>query len=108
MLTLNFTDKIANIITKINYWNPRSLTPIGRITVIKYLLLLSLNHLFISLPNPNEKLLKDLSELFFNFIWTGTSRIKTTVLCQEYCNDGLKMENIKGFIAALKTTWLKR
>ena len=65
MLTLNFTDRIANIKTKINYWNRRSLTPIGRITVIKSLLLSSLNHLFISLPNPNEQLLKDLNELFF-------------------------------------------
>ena len=27
MLTLNFTDKIAKIKTKINYWNRRSLTP---------------------------------------------------------------------------------
>ena len=27
MLTLNFTDKISNIKTKINYWNRRSLTP---------------------------------------------------------------------------------
>ena len=108
MLTLNFTDKISNIKTKINYWNRRSLTPIGRITVIKSLLLSSLSHLFISLPNPNEKLLKDLKKLFFNFIWTGTSRIKKTVLCQEYCNGGLKMVNINAFIAALKTTWLRK
>ena len=27
MLTLNFTEKIANIKTKNNYWNRRSLTP---------------------------------------------------------------------------------
>ena len=39
--------------------------PIGRTTVIKSPLLSSLNHLFISLLNPNEKLLKDLYELFF-------------------------------------------
>ena len=101
-MTLNFTDKISNIKTKINYCNCRSLTPIGRITVIKSLLLSSLNHLFISLPNPNEKLLKDLNELFLNFIWTGS------VLCQEYCNSGLKMVNINAFIAALKTTWLRK
>ena len=108
MLTLNFTDKISNIKTKINYWNRRSLIPIGRIAVIKSLLLSSLNHLFISLPNHYEKLLKDLNELFFNFIWTGTSRIKKTVLCQEYCNGGFKMVNINAFIAALKTTWLRK
>ena len=86
MLTLNFTDKISNIKTKINYWNRRSLSPMGRITVIKSLHLSSLIHLFISLPNPNGKLLRDLNELFFNFIWTGTSRIKKTVLCQWFEN----------------------
>ena len=64
MLTLNLTDKISNMKTKINYWNSRSLTPIGRITVIKSLLLSSFNHLFISLPNPNKKLLKDLMIYF--------------------------------------------
>ena len=64
MMVLNFTDKISNINLKNNYWNRGSLTHVGRITVIKYLLLLSLNLLFTSLPNPNEKLLKDLNELF--------------------------------------------
>ena len=54
-----------------------------------------------------KKLLKDLNELFFNFIWAGTSGIKKTVLCQENCNGGLKMVNINAFIAALKTTWLR-
>ena len=108
MLTLNFTDKKANIKTKINYRNCRSPTPIGRITVIKSLLISSLNHLFISRPSPNDKLLKDLNELFFNFIWTGTNRIKKTVLCQEYCNGGFEIVNINAFIAALKTTWLRK
>ena len=80
--------------------------PIGRTAVIKSLFLSSLNHLFISLPNPNEKLLTTYMNYFFNFIWTGISRIKKTVLCQGYCNGGLKMVNINAFIAALKTTWL--
>ena len=73
MLTLNFKDKIAK---KNNYWNRRSLTPIGWITVIKYLLLSSLNHLFISLPNPNEKLLKGLNELFF-FNLSGQASVES-------------------------------
>lgn len=46
MLTLNFPDKLSTIKIKINYWNRRNLTPLGKITVIKSLLLSSLNHLF--------------------------------------------------------------
>ena len=34
MLALSFTDEISNTKTKINFWNSRSLTPMGRITVI--------------------------------------------------------------------------
>ena len=55
MLTLNFSDKMSNIRAKINYWKRRSLTPLGKITIVKSLLLSSLNHLFISLPTPNDK-----------------------------------------------------
>ena len=39
MLTLNFSDKLSNTKTKINYWNCRNLIPLGKITVIKSLLL---------------------------------------------------------------------
>ena len=68
MLTLNFTDKTSNIRTKINYWNRRSLTHLGRITVIKYILLSSLNHLLISFSNHNKELLKGINELFLKTV----------------------------------------
>ena len=64
MLTLNFSDKLSNIKTKINYWKRRNLTPLGKITVRKSLLLSSMNHLFIPLPNPNEKTIKEINDLF--------------------------------------------
>ena len=28
--------------------------------------------------------MKEINDLFYNFIWEGTSRIKRTVLCKEY------------------------
>ena len=108
MLALNFSDKLASIKTKINYWNRRNLTPLGKITIIKSLLLSSLNHLFISLPNPDDKIIKEISEMFYSFIWEGTDRIKRTVICQDYCKGGLKMVNTESFICALKTTWLRK
>ena len=39
MLALNFSDKLSNIQTKINYWNRRNLIPLGKITAVKSLLL---------------------------------------------------------------------
>ena len=34
--------------------------------------------------------------------------MKTIVLCQDYFDGGLRMININAFIAALKTTWLRK
>ena len=52
MQQLNFNEKIQKIRSLIKLWNRRYLTPLGKITVIKTLLLPKLNHLFISIPNP--------------------------------------------------------
>ena len=71
-------------------------------------LLSSLNHLLKSLPNPDDKIMKEINEIFYSFIWEGTSRIKKKVICQDYCNGGLKMINTEAFITALKTTWLRK
>ena len=108
MSTLNFSDKMSNIRAKINYWKRRSLTPLGKITIIKSFLLSSLNHVFISLPTPNEKMMKGINDLFYDFIWEGTSRIKKTTICQDYCDGGLKMIDLNAFVSALKSTWLRK
>jgi hypothetical protein len=40
----------------------RILTPIGRITVAKTLIIPKLNHLFISLPNPSQETISNLTK----------------------------------------------
>ena len=86
----------------------RYLTPIGKITVVKTLLIPILNHLFMSLPNPPPSTIKSINNLFYSFIWNGPSKIKQSVLVKEYSRGGLKMININAFIAALKVTWIRR
>ena len=97
-----------NMTKLIKQWRRRFLTPFGKITVIKSLLLAKLNHLFISLPNPNDHIIKQLNTLFYDFIWGGTPKIKKTVLVKQYLNGGLKMTNIEAFIQSLKATWIRR
>ena len=57
--------KIQKIKSLIKLWKRRYLTPLGKITVIRSILLPLLNHLFISIPNPNEKIMKELNDVFF-------------------------------------------
>ncbi|XP_078335420.1 uncharacterized protein LOC144626204 [Crassostrea virginica] len=58
--------KIKNII---NQWTKRHTTPIGRISLIKSLLISQMNHLFISLPTPPNKFINDLNNILYNFLW---------------------------------------
>ena len=108
MIEINYKDKLDKIKIKIKNWQSRQLTPIGKITVIKTLLIPMLNHLFISLPNPPVKIIKELNETFYKFIWNRIDRIKRDMLCKEYIQGGLKMINVEAFLNSLKTTWIRR
>ena len=71
-------------------WKRRYLTPLGKITVIKTLLVPTLNHLFISIPNPNDQTIKELNNIFFEFLWEGPAKIKYNVIIKQYCDGGLR------------------
>ena len=108
IVKINYEEKIIKIKNLIKRWQCRYITPLGKITVIKSLLLPILNHLFISIPNPSEQIIKELNTLFYDFIWKGPAKIKRTVLTNQYINGGLDMVNIEVFISSLKLTWIRR
>jgi hypothetical protein len=60
-------------------------TPIGKIAVIKSLLILSVNHLFILLPNPSEDVISVLNKMFNDFIWQGNVKIKSSFIVKNLC-----------------------
>ena len=105
MIELNYKEKLSQIEKELKQWSKRILTPMGRITILKTLIISKPNHLFISLPNPSDEIINTLQKQFFSFIWqSSTDRIKREILMQEYSKGGLNMLNIKNHIVALKTT----
>ena len=50
-------------------WNSRSLTPFGRLTVIKTLPIPKINHLILALPNPSEEVIKSFENDLYNFFY---------------------------------------
>ena len=109
MVKINYKDRIEQIEKELKIWSKRKLTPFGRITVLKTIVIFKLNHLFIALPNPTEEIINNLQKNFFHFIWQSeTDRIKREILMQEYDRGGLKMINLKNYICALKSTWIRR
>ena len=105
----NILAKIPTIKRDIHQWNRRGLTPIGKICILKTLLISKLVHIFTALPNPSEQCLKDLEKLCFEFVWgSKVDKVKRTKLIQKYYKDGLNMIDLKCFIKSLKISWLKR
>ena len=106
---LNYDKKLVKIKSLIKQWERRRLTPIGKLTLIKSLLISQLNHLFIALPNPSEGFMKELNTILFEFLWNSkVDKIKREIVYQNYDKGGLKMINLYNYIMGLKTTWIRR
>ena len=105
----NIKQIIPIIQREIGQWKRRKLTPVGKICVIKSLLLAKLVHLFMALPNPSTQVIKQIETMLFRFVWNDKNdRIKRSKLVQGYANEGLKMVDITSFIHSMKLAWLKR
>ena len=65
---INYINAINKVCNLINLWKNRSLTPLGKVTVIKTLLLPQFNHLFTSLLT-SKNILDSINRLFFQFLW---------------------------------------
>ena len=105
---INFTIKLEKLHNIINFWKRRNLTPLGKITVVKSLLLPLFTHLFVALPSPGEKVLKQINSLFSNFIWDGPAKIKQTIAIKSYDDGGVAMTDIYAFEKTMKMTWLRK
>ena len=106
---LNYDGKLEEVKTSLCRWKKRQLTPIGKVTVLKTLILSKLTYLFINLPDPPAAFLKQLENMLFQFLWDGKcSRIKKSVVCKPLAEGGLGMCNIYAFLASLKISCLRR
>ena len=101
--------KIKEINKLITVWSGRNITPLGKITLIKSLLISKITHILLSLPTPQEKTIKLLEGTFNKFIWNSKpSKFRKEILENTNKLGGLKLTNITVFNNALKISWLKR
>ena len=105
----NYDNKKSEIRQTINQWNKRFLTPLGKVTVIKTFLMSKVNHLFTALPNPKESYLNEITNMFYQFLWSGKpDKINRKTVELDYSHGGIKMLNLRNSITALKATWFRR
>lgn len=97
------------ILRTIGMWQSRSLSLVGRITIAKSLLLSQITHVISSLPDPSEKLMKEINTILFKFIWNSKRNpLKRIRLCQPLKENGLSMIDLTSYVRSLKMKWIKR
>ena len=104
---MNFEKVLLKAKAELNSWKYRILTPIGKITVLKTLILPKFIHLFSSVPTPNS-ILNEINKLFYNYLWNGKpDKVSRKTVSMNYNKGGLKMINIFNFEKSMKLKWLK-
>ena len=61
----------------------------------------------ILLPTP-KRIIKELNQLLFKFLWKGTDKVTRLSAINEYENGGLKMIDLESMIQTLRLAWIKR
>ena len=88
-------------------WLKRLLTPLGRVAVLKSLIVYIFVHLWIILPNPPDTYIKDLQGMVYKCVWNGKrDRINRCTAVKNVSHGGLGIPYIRSFIDALRLTWI--
>ena len=105
----NIGRKITDIQNELNQWSKRDLTPFGKVTVIKTLIISKIVHLLLSLPSPSCKLIKDINQMLYSFLWDGKpDKMRRSLAKQSMVDGGICMLDFDLFDKSLKLTWIRR
>ena len=106
---LNIEPKLLEIEKLIRIWQLRNLTLIGKITIIKSLLISKFIHILLSLPSPTDALFNKIDSIFDLFLWNGsTPKYRKQILENMIEDGGLQYPNIRHIDATMKVSWFKR
>lgn len=107
--TINYKDKFAEIKVLFKIWSQRTITPLGRVAILKSLILSKLIHLWILLPDPPDQSIQLLQNLCFQFVWNGKKdKIARKTSVKTVKQGGLNIPDIRKYIYALKLSWIRK
>ena len=108
-IDFNLKEKFNEIKKLYKIWSKRQVTPLGRVAVLKSLILSKLIYLWLLLPNPPDKIIQEIQNSIFKFIWNNkTDRISRKSAVKDVIEGGLGIPDLKRYISALKLTWIKK
>jgi len=108
VIEVNYNPIIDKMNSLMLLWKRRKLSLLGKICILKSLIISKLVYSVICLPNPGGTKLEEIQNLMYNFIWDGKiERIPRKVLIGNYDDGGYKMPDIASQANALKGAWIK-
>ena len=109
MSELNFKEKMLETKKLFMIWSKRISTPLGRVAILKSLILSKLIYLWILLPNPPTHQINQLQKEILDFVWDKKpDKIKRINCMQTVELGGLGLPHVETYIKALKLTWLRK
>ena len=107
--TINYNDKFSEVKILFRAWMKRQITPLGRVAVLKSLIVSKLVHLWLLLPNPPDDFTNGLQKMCFKFIWKNKQdRISRTTVVKNVLKGGLGVIDIRQFANSLKLSWIRK
>ena len=105
----NFNSKLEDIRKLLNRWYYRTMTPYGKIVIVKSLALSKLSHAALVLPSLNNSRMKDIERSISKFLWKDRPDQvnREDAKLPERCG-GLGLVDVKCFWTALRFSWLRR
>ena len=91
----------------IRAWTMRNLTMVGKILIVKSLLVSKLSFIG-SIMNLPTDFVNRVNKMFFKFVWGGSEKVKRTTLINGYDKGGLNMINLRDFLDSLKMNWIQK
>ena len=108
-IEINYDPKLKEIENVLKAYSKRYLSLIGKITVIKTLVIPKLVYLLSVLPWPGSHFIQTVEDMFRRFIWNnGKARISLIQLQKDIPEGGFKLTDLVTFNLALKISWIKR
>ena len=101
----NFYGKLTGMKSQIRLWSWRGLSLLGKVTIIKSLLLPKVLYVLSILPSPSE-FIKALQTIIYSFLWKGPDKIARTAVINDFEYDGLKVTDLTTSIMSLRPSWI--
>ena len=97
MEKLNFDEILKLIKEKLQFWNWRNLTILGRIQIVKTFVIPIFMYRA-GLVSVNKDVIKEANKIIFKFNWKGKNKVKRSTLIGNVENVGLKVPHLESVV----------